>query len=93
MKWRRAGYEALSSPPGWRWRKSRGASLAGASNSAAGASKSGGDLAGQESNSSRQSASNQAEAALNFLDVAVVGLGEDVCRPDDLVCMKNQKRN
>jgi hypothetical protein len=70
-----------------------GASLAGASNSAAGASKSGGDLAGQESNSNRQSASNQAEAALNFLDVAVVGLGEDVCRPDDLVCMKNQKRN
>ncbi len=70
-----------------------GASLAGASNSAAGASKSGGDLAGQESNSNRQSASNQAEGALNFLDVAVVGLGEDVCRPDDLVCMKNQKRN
>ena len=70
-----------------------GASLAGASNSAAGASKSGGDLAGQESNSNRQSASNQAEAALNFLDVAVVGLGEDVCRPDDLVCLKNQKRN
>jgi len=25
--------------------------------------------------------------------VAVVGLGEDVCRPDDLVCLKNQKRN
>jgi hypothetical protein len=70
-----------------------GASLAGASNSAAGASKSGGDLAGQEGNSNRQSANSQAEAALNFLDVAVVGLGEDVCRPDDLVCLKNQKRN
>jgi hypothetical protein len=34
-----------------------------------------------------------AETALNWLEVFVVGLGEDVCRPDDLECLRRQRRN
>lgn len=67
-----------------------GASLAGASNSATGASNAGADLAGQ---GGKDSTSNTplADTALNWLDVFVVGLGDETCRPDDLECLKRQR--
>jgi len=34
-----------------------------------------------------------ADTALNWLDVFVIGLGEEACRPDDLDCLRRQKRN
>ena len=69
-----------------------GASLAGASNSAAGASNVASTVA-SEGGREQQSQSPLAESALNWLDVFVIGLGEDTCRPDDLDCLKRQKRN
>ena len=67
-----------------------GASLAGASSSASGASNAGADLAGQ---GGKDSTSNTplADTALNWLDVFVVGLGDETCRPDDLECLKRQR--
>jgi hypothetical protein len=41
----------------------------------------------------RQSTTSVAQAALSYLDVVVVGLGEDNCRPDDVECMRRQKHN
>jgi hypothetical protein len=41
----------------------------------------------------RPASTNVAQAALSYLDVIVVGLGEDNCRPDDVECMRRQKHN
>jgi hypothetical protein len=67
-----------------------GASLAGASNAAAGASA--GAEAAVNDSGSRQKDAPVADAALNWLDVFVVGLGEENCKPDDLECLRRQPR-
>jgi len=67
-----------------------GVSLAGAS--AAGSSSTN---AASDSASNGAAAKDQApsvgQAALSFLEVFVLGLGEDTCRQDDLECLKRQK--
>jgi hypothetical protein len=66
-----------------------GASLSSAGNSSAAASN-----VAQSGLSDSDSGSKQAprtEAALNWLDVFVLGVGEETCRTDDLDCIKRQK--
>jgi filamentous hemagglutinin len=41
--------------------------------------------------SKTQPVTSLADSALGFLDVFVLGLGEDVCKPDDIECLKRQK--
>jgi hypothetical protein len=65
-----------------------GASLAGASNAAAGTASAAQDVVGDAGGKTAETP--LAEAALNWLDVFVVGLGEEGCRPDDLECLKRQ---
>jgi hypothetical protein len=40
----------------------------------------------------KQAQTPLAQAALSWLEVFVLGLGEDACRPDDLDCLKRQKK-
>ncbi len=42
--------------------------------------------------SAAQSKSPLVDAALSLLEVFVTGLGEENCRPDDLECLKRQKK-
>jgi filamentous hemagglutinin family protein len=68
-----------------------GASLASAASSGTAAS---GLNGGSVENGDK--ASNKAplaESALNWLEVFVVGLGDDVCRPDDIECLRRQRHN
>jgi filamentous hemagglutinin len=68
-----------------------GASLAGTSSvasSAANAAISGADLGNKS-----ESATPLAESALGYLDVFVIGLGEETCKPEDTDCLKRQKAN
>jgi hypothetical protein len=67
-----------------------GASLSGVSNTASSASNSANGSAA-EGSESKQGSSPLAASALSWLDVFVVGLGEDTCKPDDLECLKKQK--
>ncbi|HTB66252.1 MAG TPA: filamentous hemagglutinin family protein [Steroidobacteraceae bacterium] len=69
---------------------SLGASLAGASSAAAGTTSSSTGAA-QESAAAAKQTAPIAEAALNWLDVFVTGLGEENCKPDDVECLKRQK--
>ncbi|HUA25569.1 MAG TPA: filamentous hemagglutinin family protein [Steroidobacteraceae bacterium] len=66
-----------------------GASLSAASSSGAAASGVGESSVAQSSSSQNQAP--QAQAALNWLDVFVLGLGEAQCAPDDLECIKKQQ--
>ena len=66
-----------------------GASLAAASSSGAAAAGVGESSVTQSSTSQNQAP--QAQAALNWLDVFVLGLGEAQCAPDDLECIKKQQ--
>ncbi|MDE2450942.1 MAG: filamentous hemagglutinin family protein [Gammaproteobacteria bacterium] len=66
-----------------------GASLAAASSSGAAASSVGQSSVTQSSASQNQAP--QAQAALNWLDVFILGLGEAQCAPDDLQCIKRQE--
>ncbi len=66
-----------------------GASLAGTSavaSSAANAAISSADLGNKS-----DSATPLAESALGYLDVFVIGLGEETCKPEDTDCLKRQK--
>jgi hypothetical protein len=58
--------------------------------SAAGTAASGVAEAGAGESGAGQKAPQAAEA-LSWLDVFVIGLGEEQCRPDDAECMKRQK--
>jgi hypothetical protein len=62
-----------------------GASSAGSSSTSAAA---GSTTAGS---STSEQAPGAGQAALSFLEVFVLGLGEDTCRSDDLECLKRQK--
>jgi hypothetical protein len=65
-----------------------GASLAGVSSSAS--STANAATAAVESGAKDEQKSSIADAALSWLDVFVVGLGEEGCKPDDLECLKRQ---
>ncbi|MEI8298301.1 MAG: filamentous hemagglutinin family protein [Pseudomonadota bacterium] len=68
-----------------------GASLAAAASSGTAASGlNGGGVEGGERAANK---APLAETALNWLEVFVLGLGEDVCRPDDVECMRRQRHN
>jgi hypothetical protein len=66
-----------------------GASLAGVSSSASSAASAA--TAAVEPDSSRQPEQSTAQAALSWLDVFVIGLGEEQCAQTDLECLKRQK--
>jgi filamentous hemagglutinin family protein len=68
-----------------------GAGVAGASSTAGSATGAAADAAAQSR--SGPSATPAADSALGWLDVFVTGLGEEQCRPDDIDCLKRQKRN
>ena len=67
-----------------------GASLAG-STSVASSAANAATLAADAGN--KTSATPLAQSALGFLDVFVIGLGEDTCKQDDIDCLKRQKVN
>jgi hypothetical protein len=67
------------------------ASLSGVSAVAAGASNSSSADASQDKDKKQEDAAPIAQAALSWLEVFVVGLGEENCRQDDVECLKRQK--
>jgi filamentous hemagglutinin family protein len=68
-----------------------GVSLAGASSTANAASNS--TTSAATSNADKEAAAAPlSQAALSWLDVFVTGLGEENCKPDDLECLKRQKK-
>jgi filamentous hemagglutinin family protein len=68
-----------------------GVSLAGASSTANAASNS--STSAAASNAEKEAAAAPlSQAALSWLDVFVTGLGEENCKPDDLECLKRQKK-
>jgi hypothetical protein len=50
-------------------------------------------MAADVGNNKGETAAPLAQSALEFLDVFVLGLGEDACKPEDLECLKRQKPN
>lgn len=66
-----------------------GASLAGVASAASGASNSAA-TAVDDTGSRDQSSAPISEAALSWLDVFVIGLGEEGCKGDDVECLKRQ---
>ncbi|MGD9841848.1 MAG: filamentous hemagglutinin family protein, partial [Steroidobacteraceae bacterium] len=67
-----------------------GASLAGVTAAASGASNAASTAVGEDSAANHDQATSVATAALSWLEVFVVGLGDEVCRQDDLDCLKRQ---
>lgn len=67
-----------------------GAALAGVSNVASSASNAA-TSALETGEGREQSQASVADAALSWLEVFVVGLGEDTCKQDDVECLKRQK--
>ncbi len=66
-----------------------GASLSGVSSQASSASSAvGGSL---DDTAGQQSQAPLAQAALSWLEVFVLGLGEENCKPDDVECLKRQQ--
>lgn len=65
-----------------------GASFAGSSSAASSSTTAA--TATMEPNAQQTSAAN-AESALGWLDVFLIGLGEENCKPEDLECLKRQK--
>jgi filamentous hemagglutinin family protein len=63
-----------------------GAAFAGASSTAAATS----NVAESLNAAGSQSSTPVADAAINWLDVFVTGLGEENCKPDDMECLKRQ---
>jgi hypothetical protein len=68
-----------------------GASLQGVSSQASSASSSAMDTAGS-SERDNQPASSVAEDALTWLEVFVLGFGEETCKPDDEECLKRERQ-
>jgi filamentous hemagglutinin family protein len=68
-----------------------GASFAGASSTAGAASNVAESFAG--ANAAAAGSAPVAEAALNWLEVFVTGLGEENCKPTDIECLKRQQLN
>jgi hypothetical protein len=68
-----------------------GASLAGVANVGSSAANSAGASADDAARKNGGSAP-LAQAEISWLEVFVLGLGEENCRPDDMECLKRQKR-
>ena len=68
---------------------SLGATLSGVSSVAAGTTNSSTNMA-QEAAAAKETAP-LAQTALSWLDVFVIGLGEENCKPDDIECLKRQR--
>lgn len=68
-----------------------GVSLSGASNVTSGATNSAAGNAAEEARKAA-AATPLTQAAISWLDVFVMGLGEETCRTDDLDCLKRQPR-
>jgi filamentous hemagglutinin family protein len=68
-----------------------GAALSGVSAVASGASNAAAMGVDSGGNDAQQQAAPLAEAAMSWLEVFVLGLGEENCRQDDLECLKRQK--
>jgi filamentous hemagglutinin family protein len=66
-----------------------GAGLSGVSAAASGASSAA--TAGVDTGSDKKEPTPMADTALSWLDVFVVGLGEENCKQDDIDCLKRQK--
>lgn len=69
-----------------------GASLSGAASAAGGASSAATTAVDTGDKASESKDSLAGEQALSWLDVFVVGLGEETCSPKDLDCLKRQPR-
>lgn len=69
-----------------------GTSLAGVSATASSASNAA-DMSGESGSGSEQQQASLADTALSWLEVFVVGLGEEGCKQDDMECLKRQKPN
>ncbi len=69
-----------------------GASLAGVS-AAASSSSSAAEAATDEDDKSDQAQASLAQTAMSWLEVFVVGLGEEGCKTDDVECLKRQPLN
>jgi hypothetical protein len=69
-------------------------SLSGAANVASGATNSATSASDEQARQAAQAnAAPLSQAAISWLDVFLVGLGEENCRTDDLECLKRQKKN
>jgi hypothetical protein len=68
-----------------------GASLSGASSVAASTTTSA-TASATAASENAENAAPLAQAAISWLDVFVTGLGEENCRPDDMECLKRQKK-
>jgi hypothetical protein len=66
-----------------------GASLAGSSSVASSAANSA--VLAVDSGDKSKLGTPLAESAMSFLDIFVVGLGEENCKSDDMECLKRQK--
>ena len=66
-----------------------GASLAGAAAAGSSATNASNNAVKSENNAS-ESAAPIAQNALSWLEVFVLGLGEDTCKQDDIDCLKRQ---
>jgi len=67
-----------------------GVTLSGASSVASSATSSAESSSAAASNAAKEVAP-LAQTALSWLDVFVIGLGEENCKPDDIECLKRQK--
>ena len=70
---------------------SLGASLSAASSTSSGASSAATSAVNGAANENKEAAP-LAQAAIGWLDVFVTGLGEDACKPDDMECLKHEKK-
>ena len=68
------------------------AALSAGSSAASSSSASAANQANDAAASSRQGQAPLAQEAIGWLDVFVTGLGEEACKPDDLECLKRQKK-
>jgi hypothetical protein len=69
-----------------------GATLAGATSTAAGAS-SAAQNAFMDSSRSSESKAPLADSALGWIDVFIIGLGEEVCKADDAACLQREQQH
>jgi hypothetical protein len=69
-----------------------GVTLSGAASVVSGATNSANTSAEEEARQAQAAAAPLAQAAISWLEVFVTGLGEEDCHPDDLDCLKRQKK-
>jgi hypothetical protein len=70
-----------------------GVTLAGVANVANSATNTAQSFADDAAKRAADQATPLTQAAISWLDVFVSGLGEENCKPDDLDCLKRQKKD